>query len=268
MITTRLMNLSSIKLNLIFLFIMIGGSAIILSSFYFIDINALTKDDEIFSVKDKVMGIGIFIVMAHVLLTYTVKSIFKKLHKASTTIEEKNVELVKIDRAKTEFVSMITHELRTPIVPIMGYSKMLLGEKFGTLNNVQKEKLKIIISGTESLQILIQDILDLHKADLGKLKFTLEFVDIKDVIHNAVDVTLPIVNRRGAVLEDLTSSGVNVMVDKNRMVQVLTNLIKNAADFVPLEEGKIKIQQETRDGNLTISIIDNGSGIPKEKIDK
>ncbi len=180
-----MMDLTGRKANLVFLLVMIGGSAIILFSFYLIDVNALL-DKEFLTIKEKLMGIGVFIVIAHILLTHLAKIVFSKLQHAKSVITQKNNELAKIDKAKTEFVSMITHELKTPIVPIAAYSKMLLNEKFGDLTDTQKEKLRIIISSSELLQLLIQDILDLHKADLGKLKLIMDFTDFNEILQEAI----------------------------------------------------------------------------------
>ena len=253
------------KTNLIFLIIMLGGSAIILLSFYLIDIDGLVKD-EFFTIKDKVMGIGIFIVITHLSLTYVGRIVFNKLQHAKTVINQQNQELLKIDKAKTEFVAMITHDLKTPIVPILSYSQMLVQGRFGTLNDIQKEKLRVIITSTESLQNLIHDILDLHKADLGKLKLNLEFVDVNEIIQQSISAVLPLANRHGAVLIDMTVPGLEIKADKQRMIQVVTNLIKNSIDFVPFEEGTIKIQYELQNNNIILSIVDNGQGIPKDKI--
>lgn len=260
-----LMNMSSRKSNLAFLLVMIGGSGIILTSFYLIDIDALLNN-EFLTVQQKIVGIGIFVVIAHISLTYLAKKVFNKLRHAKSVITQKNDEMEKIDKAKTEFVSMVTHELKTPMVPIVSYSKMLLQEKFGELSNTQKEKLQVIISSAESLQLLIQDILDLHKADLGKLNLTMEFTSLQEIIQEACSTVMPLANRRGVVIENMVLNDCKILVDKHRVVQVLTNLIKNAIDFVPLEQGVIKIQQEILDDNLLLSVTDNGQGIPKDKL--
>lgn len=253
------------KLNLFFLFIMVVGSVVILTSFYLIDVEALVRHDS-FTTKQKIMGIGIAIVVIHIFLTFLGKKIFSKLQNAKNMVKQKNEEVIKIDKAKTEFVAMVTHELRTPIVPITSYAKMLLQERFGQLNETQKEKMKIIIKGAESLQLLIQDILDVHKADLGKLKLNLELYDIRDIIVDAVADTIPLANRRGVIIQDLSPISCKIQIDKHRMVQVLTNLIKNAIDFVPLEEGVIKIQSEINGNCIVLSVNDNGQGIAEEKV--
>ncbi|MBI1829699.1 MAG: HAMP domain-containing histidine kinase [Thaumarchaeota archaeon] len=264
-IIDTLLQLQSQKINLIFFIVMLGGSIIILLSFYLINIDSLVNDTFL-PVKYKVMGIGIFIVIVHILLTYVVRLIFNKLQHAKTMICKQNEELRKIDKAKSEFIAMVTHDLKTPIVPIASYSRMLIQERFGELNDKQKEKLKVIISSTESLQNLISDIHDLHKADLDKLKLNLESVDVNEIVRQSIETVLPLANRRGVIFEDLTTPGLEINVDKQRMIQVVTNLIKNAIDFVPVEEGVIRMECQLQDNNMTLSIVDNGIGIPKEKI--
>ena len=261
----KLLRLQSKKMNLIFFIVMLGGSAIILISFYLINIDSLVNN-EFLPIKYKVMGIGVFIVIVHILLTYVVRTIFNKLQHAKAMICKQNEELRKIDKAKSEFIAMVTHDLKTPIVPIASYSRMLIQERFGELNDKQKEKLKVIISSTESLQNLISDIHDLHKADLDKLKLNLESVDVNEIVLQSIETVLPLANRRGVILEDMTTPGLEINVDKQRMIQVVTNLIKNAIDFVPVEEGVIRIEYQLQDNNMTLSIVDNGIGIPKDKI--
>ncbi len=264
-IIDTLLQLQSRKMNSIFFIVMLGGSATILISFYLINIDSLVNN-EFLPIKYKVMGIGIFIVIVHILLTFVIRIIFSKLQHAKAVINQQNEELRKTDKEKSEFIAMVTHDLRTPIVPIASYSQMLIQERFGELNDRQKEKLKVIISSTESLQNLVSDIHDLHKADLNKLKFNLEPTDVNEIIRQSIATVLPLANRRGVIFEDLTTPSLEINVDKQRMIQVVTNLIKNAIDFVPFEDGVIRIEYQLQDNNMILSIVDNGIGIPKDKI--
>lgn len=264
-IINTLLELQSKKMNLIFFIVILGGSAIILLSFYLINIDSLVNN-EFFPIKYKVMGIGIFIVIAHILLTCVVRIIFNKLQHAKAVINQQNEELRKTDKAKSEFIALVTHDLKTPIVPIASYSQMLIQERFGKLSDTQKEKLKVIISSVESLQNLISDLHDLHKADLGKLKINLESVDVNEIVQQSISAVLPLANRRGSILENMTTPGLEINADKQRMIQVVTNLIKNAIDFVPFEDGVIRIESQLQDNHIILSIIDNGMGIPNDKI--
>jgi signal transduction histidine kinase len=109
----------------------------------------------------------------------------------SDTIKQKTEEAKATDTAKDEFLSMITHELKTPLVPIQGYVDILLGEHLGTLTEKQKERLKIIKTSSESLLRIISDLLDAQKLELGKLVVKKENHDIKDTIDRAVESLQP-----------------------------------------------------------------------------
>lgn len=265
-IMDKLLQLPPKKMNLILLAVMLGGSATILLSFYVINIDNLLNN-EFLSIKSKVMGIGIFIAVVHISLTCIARNVFNKLQSSKDIIKKQNDELQRVDRSKSEFIAMVTHDLKTPIVPIASYSRMLFQEVFGELTDIQKEKLKVIMTSTESLQNLISDIHDLHKADLDKLKLNLESVDVNEIVQQSIMIIMPLANKHGAVLEDMTVPGLEIKADKQRMIQVVTNLIKNAIDFVPYEEGTIRVECQPQDNCLILSIVDNGIGIPKDKID-
>jgi signal transduction histidine kinase len=249
-----------------FMLVMAIGSALILVLFASFNVKTL-EDDAFFTQKDKMIGIGIIFALIHVILTNIVRISFKKMKRAGVLINKQLESLKVIDVAKTEFMAMISHELKTPLVPILLYTRMLKDGRFGNLSEAQKEKTKIIVEAAESLAILVQDILDLQKAELGKLRLTFERIDIKEIIDEAIARTILLANRRGIILENLVEERIGVMMDKNRMIQVLSNLIKNAIDFVPVEEGKIEITLETKPDHIIIAVKDNGCGIPKDKID-
>jgi len=109
----------------------------------------------------------------------------------SDTIKEKEEEARKTDIAKDEFLAMITHELKTPLVPIQGYSDMLLSEHLGKLTNKQKERIAIIKSSSESLLSLISDLLDAQKLELGQLRMKKEESNIKNAIDKAIETLKP-----------------------------------------------------------------------------
>ncbi len=251
-------------LNLIFLAVMIGGSILILGSLY------LIYDAQIFgerqSTKTDLMMISITFTIIHIILTNASLFAFKKMRYAKTLIQREKDELAKIDKAKDEFAAMIAHELKNPLVPIQSYTKMLLDGRFGELTSMQKEKMKIVISGTESMLFLIQDILDNHKAELGKLKLNFQSTDLNEIVNNAISITQPLAEKRGVTIYNDINKNIKIVVDKSRIEQVLINLIKNAIDFVPKETGMIKIGLKSEDHYAIVSISDNGCGISKEEI--
>ncbi len=262
-IINKILDSSPLLMNLIFVGIMIGGSILILSSLY------LIYDVQVFgertSTKTDLMGVSITFTIIHIMLTNALLVAFKKFRHAKTIIQNEKEELAKIDKAKDEFAAMIAHELKNPLVPISSYSKMLLDGRFGELTDIQKEKMKIVISGTESMLILIQDMLDIHKDELGKITLNLESACLSEIVDTAVIITQPLAEKRGVEIISVKRD-ILVNVDVHRIEQVLINLIKNAIDFVPKDTGTIKIDLSLQDDTVTVSVNDNGCGIPKEEI--
>jgi len=183
----------------------------------------------------------------------------------SDTIKQKTEEAKETDIAKDEFLSMITHELKTPLVPIQGYVDMLLGEHMGSLNEKQKDRLKIIRSSAESLLRIISDLLDAQKLELGKLVVKKENKNIKDTIDVAIQALQTRATENKITIKQHLDKEILVPHDRERITQVLTNLLKNALDVVNPDTGVIEVFVEDSDKEIKINVKDNGPGIPIEK---
>lgn len=182
----------------------------------------------------------------------------------SDTIKEKEEQAKKTDIAKDEFLAMITHELKTPLVPIQGYSDILLSEHLGKLTPQQKDRLSIIKSSSETLLGIISDLLDVQKLEIGQLRMKKENSDIKDSILKSVNALAPQAEKNEI---QLVSNAKNFVIyhDSERIKQVLTNLIKNAIIASEPKSGKIEISMDENPSEIQISVKDNGTGIPHDK---
>ncbi|MCV0392482.1 MAG: HAMP domain-containing histidine kinase [Nitrosopumilus sp.] len=182
----------------------------------------------------------------------------------SDTIKIKEEEAKKTDIAKDEFLAMITHELKTPLVPIQGYADILLGEHLGKLTEKQRERIGIIKSSSETLLSIISDLLDAQKLDLGQLKMKKQLANIKETIDKAITSFKPEFEKNNV---EVTTNLVDVKInhDPERIEQVMTNLIKNSLNVIKPGSGKIDIQLEDSPSEIKVSVKDNGVGIPKEK---
>jgi len=159
---------------------------------------------------------------------------------------------------------MITHELKTPLVPIQGYSDILLSEHLGKLNEKQKERISIIKSSSESLLSIISDLLDAQKLELGQLSMIKENNNIKQTIDKAIELLKPEAEQNNI---EIFSNAVDLKIkhDQERIGQVMTNLIKNSLVAIKTKPGKIEIIMEDLPTEIKISVKDNGIGIPQEK---
>lgn len=184
------------------------------------------------------------------------------------TIEVQNeyVEKLKdMDRKKLEFSSMVSHELKTPLVPILGYVQMLQNKDLlGGLNEKQEEAVNEIHASTIKLQRLVGDILTTQKLDLGKLDFTEDKISFAELFNSIIKEFTPITNQKNIQLELKFEGDVEINSDKDRINRVFSNLIKNAIDFVPKNSGKIIIGATESDKSIECFVQDNGIGISEK----
>ena len=167
-----------------------------------------------------------------------------------------------------KFFSMISHELKTPLVPIQSYVKMLKEERFGNLDETQKEKLGLVHSNTTTLSKLIQNMLDYQKLSCGSMEMKKEENNLEKIVN---DSFASLASEFGQKEIDKTVSiegNIELICDAKRISQVLTNLLENSLNSIQPKHGAIKVSASQLENDVTISVHDNGCGIPKEKLDK
>lgn len=186
----------------------------------------------------------------------------KKTHE----LQESYEKLKDLDNAKDEFISIASHELRTPMTIIRGYASFLLQEKFGKLTNKQREFLTRISENAETLIELVNDMLDLNKLEAGATLPQMRTVDLSVFLPEiAEEFSLLAKERQILFRTEFYSEDIFVLADPEMLRRVLTNLLGNAFKFTQ-EKGKITLGAEK--GNrktIKIFVADNGIGIPKNK---
>lgn len=201
-----------------------------------------------------------------------IKSDKEKIQSTNTELVRLNGELVKasiqlhrIDREKEEFSTMITHELKTPLVAILGYSELLLEGSLGELSEKQKEKVAIVADAANSLTLLISNILDAHKLELGQIKFAFKPVRVAELVKTSINRNGQRAAKRGVKISDLSDKNVSLKCDGMRVIQVLDNLVDNAVKFAPEKTGLIEVSARHDGESVLFSVKDNGIGIAKDK---
>ncbi|NOS61827.1 MAG: HAMP domain-containing histidine kinase [Nitrosarchaeum sp.] len=192
----------------------------------------------------------------------------QKIQERSKILEQKNQELEQIKKSKDEFVTMIVHDLKNPLVPITSLSDILLSNTFGDLNPKQIDRIKMIQSNAISLQNLIQDLLDSQKAELGKLHLNLLEHNLSEIILHSISKLTPEFDIKEITIETSIANNVQCVCDKTRIEQVLSNILFNSLDFVSEKIGKISISLESDSHTAKIKITDNGIGIEKDQLEK
>ena len=195
------------------------------------------------------------------------KKSLEEIKKNEILIQEQYKKLKEVDRLKEEFSSMITHELKTPLVPIKGYCKMLKDpDMFGEVNEEQLEAINEIDDNSNRLEQLIADILDAQKLDMKKLAFKKDEIDVAEMMNKITkDMVIIMKDKKIEFVNSTNGEKINLIADRNRIIQVVTNLIKNAVDFVPENNGRIEIGGKPENSGILFYVKDNGIGIPKEK---
>lgn len=165
---------------------------------------------------------------------------------------------------KTQFIYNISHELKTPITNISGFSTLLLQGEFGELTNEQKEYLHIIIDELKRLKGLIEQILDVVKLASGRMKLDLQPVNFTDLLANPSIKSLEeACQAKNLTFEcNVEFNAPIVTADPNRLIQVLVNLIGNAIKFT--DQGGITVKVSRKGKNALVEVIDTGMGINKE----
>ncbi|MCI2399293.1 ATP-binding protein [Aliiroseovarius subalbicans] len=177
-------------------------------------------------------------------------------------------ERKQVEKIRMESISQISHELRTPLTSITGSLKLLESGAAGPLSDTGKQVVQLASRNTSRLLMIINDILDFQKLEVGELSYELGPVDLGELIGEGLEVNI------GFGLEhdvDLTlfTSEVDALVygDRARLLQVVSNLISNAVKYSP-SGGEIRIGLQQSKGNWRVSVSDNGPGIPKEAQDR
>lgn len=173
-----------------------------------------------------------------------------------------------VDRAKTEFVSMASHQLRTPLTTINWYIEMLLSGDVGKVTPEQARYLQEVYNGSQRMVRLVNDLLNVSRLETGKLLVEPVPTDLEKFVESAVAESSLAGRESGVkvVFKPLAGSLGKIPLDPELLQQVLRNLIGNAQRYTPSnKDGVVAVTiDKSRDGEIVISIKDNGIGIPKE----
>jgi GAF domain-containing protein/nitrogen-specific signal transduction histidine kinase len=181
---------------------------------------------------------------------------------------------VELERTKSEFVSTVSHELRTPMTSIKGYADLLLLGASGELNENQTRFLSIIKTNADRLTMLVNDLLDIGRIDTDRIELNLKEIKLTHVVGAVMDSLKARSQSKGQTLSaEVPTDLPPVLADRDRLIQILTNLIGNAQQYTP-SGGHITISvslvesEETEQRMLQVNVADDGIGIAPEDHEK
>lgn len=186
----------------------------------------------------------------------------RKLEEAYQRLTE-----AKFDKMKSTFIDIIAHELKTPLTAIKTYNDLLIREKLGKLNDVQKEKLEKMAKNIEKLTKLINDMLQIPSIDIKELELRKEKFYVKDVVQDIISELEDIIREKKQKVEINIEKSLTVEGDKKLIEKALKNVIQNAVKYTD-RKGKISLIAEENGAFTHLIIKDNGRGIPADEIEK
>lgn len=166
--------------------------------------------------------------------------------------------------SKSQFISMVTHELKIPMTSIRGYADLIRQGTVGKVSEGQVEFLDTIHSNVDRMTDLISDLSDISQIESGRLKIELRELPLADCVRTPIADLRPHIDaKEQKILLEITGGLPMIKADPNRLIQILTNLISNANKYTP-SGGQITIDAEQQDDHIRVSIHDTGIGLSKE----
>ncbi|NNG02082.1 MAG: histidine kinase [Desulfobacteraceae bacterium] len=187
----------------------------------------------------------------------------RELEKATSDLKAANERLEELDKLKDEFISTVSHEFRTPLTSIRSLAE-ILHDNPGLAPDRLEKFTEIIINETRRLNRMIREILDFQKVESGKMQWHIDIVDLRQVVEDAIASTQQLVEERQITLDiQLAPKVPRISGDRDRLIQVMVNLISNAVKYSRPKTGKIRIRLVEHKDTLRVDVIDNGIGISK-----
>jgi signal transduction histidine kinase len=190
----------------------------------------------------------------------TLAESFNRSAQALAAMDE---ERRRLDHAKSEFLSITSHELRTPITPLKAQMQMLRSEAFGPLTDAQKTSIDVVLRNAERLEHIIEDFLEISRIEAARLKFNFRPVNLTELITETVSLMQGFAQEKRIRIVAETACLPVIEMDPDRVSQVLRNLLHNAVKFSQ-EDSTIDVSAEVNKEQVQINVRDHGVGLSAE----
>ena len=184
----------------------------------------------------------------------------EELERLNKQIEEKNVQLEELSRVKTQLLSLASHQIKSPLAVIKGFTTLLIDGSYGAVSAKAKEKLQTIKKASDELITLINDLLDMRRVEEGRMEYQFVKTDMRKLAGEAVDALRSLAEVKKLELK-FTASEKEIWVnaDAPKLKQVVQNVIDNAIKYT--QKGFVKVELRADKGTATLSVSDSGMGI-------
>ena len=197
-----------------------------------------------------------------------VERLAKRLTETNWELAKTNERLRVIDQRKSEFVSIVSHQLRTPITAIKGYTSLLLEDAYGPLTQEQKTQVEKVFISSDRLAHMVNDFLDISKIEQGTMKYEITLVDVKKMLTELHEEFTPVSTKKGLTLDlEIPESVVfEVRADSGKLRQIFSNLIDNAIKYTPTGGVAISVSNDEDTKEVICKIKDSGIGLSQDDL--
>jgi signal transduction histidine kinase len=187
---------------------------------------------------------------------------------AAQALAAQNEQLQELDQLKDQFVSTVTHELRTPLAAVVGYIELVLDGEAGELNETQARFLEIVSRNATRLNGLVDDILTVARIDSGRLTIEREEVDLVALVAAEIESAHAFADGEGVEVRFQPSAErLPLSADPRRLGEVIGNLLSNAIKFTP-EGGSVTVSMDREGDSAVLEVADTGVGIPEDEVER
>jgi PAS domain S-box-containing protein len=194
-------------------------------------------------------------------------NIVEDLNEKTAQLESANENLKDLDRLKSLFIASMSHEFRTPLNSVIGFSTILMNDWTGSLTEEQKDLLSIILRSGRHLLALVSDVIDVSKIEAGKLESTSEDFDAYDVGYEAIAAFTEEAKKKNLTLE-LRAAREAIHTDRRRLLQCLLNLISNAVKYTDYGKVEVDVESVEDEAFIEFRVSDTGVGLSPGDLDK
>lgn len=187
-----------------------------------------------------------------------------QLGEANTGLAKQNEELARESRMKSDFLARMSHEFRTPLNAIVGFSDLLAEQGEGSLGDAYADYARHVSEGAQHLLALVNDILDLSRIEAGRAELRCDDFSAPEATTEVLSVIEPLARAKNIKLLNDVPSTLTTYADRTRFKQILFNLLSNAVKFTPVD-GSVQVSAERDRDEIRFCVIDTGIGIPPEQ---
>ena len=193
------------------------------------------------------------------------KQYSQELTRINKELSEANEELKSLDKMKDELISNVSHELKTPLVSIIGYSELIYEGTLGNVREQQKNALETVLRNSKRLRRLVDSLLHMSLAQAEAIEYVFKPVQIAEIIDDAITDMITLINEKNLTIrKDMPANLSDISGDKDKLTDLFTHLIDNAVKFTP--SGEITLETYEEEDSLHIKVSDTGIGIAKDLI--